>query len=150
MSNIQKPKYYSNGVELSRVVTNPSIYTNQNNCWEADFSSQFPIVSINQQDGTAVLNVGCPHEGYTIETQIKDNRTYGKSFLYSRDNILIAELYFEAGVANGSCTLYDSSGNLFFEGYFCNGFRSGIGKEFDKSGNVIFDGCFKMVNAFRI
>ena len=92
MSNIQKPKYYSNGVELSRVVTNPSIYTNQNNCWEADFSSQFPIVSINQQDGTAILNVGCPHEGYTIETQIKDNRMCEKSFLYSRDNILVAIL----------------------------------------------------------
>lgn len=143
MSNIQKPSYHSNGVELSHVVINPSIYTNQHVCWEADFSSQFPVSSISHQDGAAVLNVGSPHEGYTIETHVKDNKMYGKSSLFSKDNILVAELNFEAGIANGSCTLYDSAGNLFFDGYFSNGYRSGIGKEFDNAGNIIYDGCFK-------
>ena len=143
MSNIQKPSYHSNGVELSHVVINPSIYTNQHICWEADFSSQYPVSSIIHQDGAAVLNVGSPHEGYTIETHVKDNKMYGKSSLFSKDNILVAELNFEAGIANGSCTLFDSAGNLFFDGYFSNGYRSGIGKEFDNAGNIIYDGCFK-------
>ena len=143
MSNLQKMNSNSNGVELMDVVISPSDEKERMICWEAEFSSQFPVSLSNQRDGKTILNVNTPHEGYTIETQIKESKMQGKSYLYSGENILVAELNFEGGIADGPCKLYDTAGNLFFEGFFQNGYRSGGGKEYDREGNVVYDGYFK-------
>ena len=75
---------------------------------------------------------------------------HGKSYLYSNEELLVAELNFEDGEAEGPCTLYDTTSHLFFEGFFKNGYRSGKGKEYDRKGNVIFEGYFGLGKRLNI
>ena len=135
-------KNTSSEVELINLVINPSVDKERSSCWEECFSSQFPTGSMIEKNGMYIVQVGAPHEGYTIETHLLNNKMHGKSNLYSNEDLLMAELTFEEGVAEGPCTLYDTANLLFFEGYFKNGYRSGKGKEYDREGNVIFDGYF--------
>ena len=144
MFNFSNTKNGTSGVELVDVVINPSVDKERSSCWEQSFSSQFPTGSMIERDGINIVQVNFPHEGYTIETHIIRNKMQGQSSLYSNEDLLIAELNFEDGIANGPCRLYDTSNYLFFEGYFKNGYRSGKGKEFDRAGNVLFDGYFYM------
>ena len=154
MSYLQEINSNSNGVELMDVMISPSNEKERMICWEAEFSSQFPVNRSNQRDGKTILNVNTPHEGYTIETRIKESKMQGKSYLYSGENILVAELNFKDGIANGPCKLYDISGKLFFDGYYYNGYRSGEGKEYDREGNVVYDGYFnngkRLLNLVRL
>ena len=137
-------KNTSSEVELLNIVINPSVDKERSSCWEECFSSQFPTGYMIDKNGMYIVQVGAPHEGYTIETHLLNNKMHGKSNLYSNEDLLMAELTFEEGVAEGPCTLYDTSNLLFFEGYFKNGYRSGKGKEYDREGNVIFDGYFSL------
>ena len=134
----------SSEMELINIILNSSIDKERSSCWEECFSSQFPTGSMIEKNGKYIVQVGAPHEGYTIETHLLNNKIHGKSNLYSNEDLLIAELTFEEGVAEGPCTLYDTSNLLFFSGYFKNGYRSGKGKEYDREGNVIFDGYFSL------
>ena len=144
MSKTTKPKSESSGVGLIDIVINPSVDAERNHCWEMNFSSQFPVSSMVERGGITTVQVGYPHVGYSIETQVVNNKMQGKSTLCSNEDVLVAELNFEAGIAEGPCKLYDSSGYLFFEGRFRNGYRSGKGKEYDQEGNVSFEGFFFM------
>ena len=142
MSHIPNTQSTPGEVELLNIVICPSIDKEGNSCWEKCFSSQFPIVSMFERNGMYIMHVGSPHEGYSIETHLVHNKMHGKSYLYSNEDLLVAELNFEDGEAEGPCTLYDTDGILFFEGFFKNGYRSGKGKEYDRKGNVIFEGYF--------
>ena len=144
MSHIPNTQSTPSEVELLNIVINPSIDTEGNSCWEKCFSSQFPIVSMFERNGMYIMHVGSPHEGYSIETHLVHNKMHGKSYLYSNEELLVAELNFEDGEAEGPCTLYDTSSYLFFEGFFKNGYRSGKGKEYDREGKVIFEGYFDL------
>ena len=144
MPTITKSKNGQNETGLIDIVINPSVDEERGRCWELDFSSQFPVSSIVEKDEITTVQVGFPHEGYSIETRLVNNKMQGESTLCSNEDILVAELHFEGGIAEGPCKLYDSSGYLFFEGRFHNGYRSGKGKEYNQEGNVIFEGYYSM------
>ena len=134
----------SNEVGLVKMITQRSIEKERSSCWKHNFSSQFPIVSMTESDGMYIMHVGSPHEGYSIETHLMNNKMHGKSSVYSNKYQKVAELNFEDGKVQGPCTLYDTDGILFFKGFFKNGYRSGKGKEYDTEGKVIFDGYFHL------
>ena len=131
-------------VEMVSIDVDNSVEENRGSCWQDCLSNQFPITKCESDGKLSVFQVGVPHEGYTIETKLKNNKMNGKSKIVSKDDVVVAKLTFVDGVANGPCTLYDESGFLYFEGLFVDGYRSGKGKEFDSKGNVIFDGFFKL------
>ena len=130
--------------EMRATVVVPPYDKERSECWEGDFASQFPVNTQGQPDGMATLCVNTPHEGFRIEAQIVNGNMQGKASVYSNANILVAEVTFEAGIANGPCKLFDTTGKLFFEGNLKSGYRSGRGKEYDREGRVLFDGYFKM------
>ena len=144
MPTITKSKNGQNETGLIDIVINPSVDEERGRCWELNFASQFPVSSIVEKDEITIVQVGFPHEGYSIETQLVNNKIQGESTLCSNEDVLVAELNFEGGIAEGPCKLYDSSGYLFFEGRFHNGYRSGKGKEYNQEGNVIFEGYYSM------
>ena len=130
--------------EMRATVVVPPYDKERSECWEGDFASQFPVNTQGQPDGMATLCVNTPHEGFRIEAQIVNGNMQGKASVYSNANILVAEVTFEAGIANGPCKLFDTTGKLFFEGNLKSGYRSGRGKEYDREGRVLYDGYFKM------
>ena len=131
-------------VEITSIKVDNSVEENRGSCWQDCLSNQFPVTICESDGKLSVFQVGAPHEGYTIETHLKNNKMNGKSKIVSKDDVVVAKLTFVDGVANGPCTLYDNSGFLYFEGLFVDGYRSGKGKEFGNKGNVIFDGYFKL------
>ena len=131
-------------VEITSIKVDNSVEENRGSCWQDCLSNQFPVTKYESEGKLSVFQVGVPHEGYTIETQLKNDKMNGKSKIISNDDVVVAKLTFVDGVANGPCTLYDNSGFLYFEGLFVDGYRSGKGKEFGNKGNVIFDGYFKL------
>ena len=130
-------------VEIGSIRVDRSIEQQRGSCWEDCLSNQFPVTSFENVGNLSVFTVGAPHEGYTIETQLENNKMNGESSIISDEEIKVAKLFFQDGIANGPCTLYDSLGKLFFTGRFVNGYRSGRGKEYDTQGNVVFDGFFR-------
>ena len=117
-------------VEITSIKVDNSVEENRGSCWQDCLSNQFPVTKYESEGKLSVFQVGVPHEGYTIETQLKNDKMNGKSKIISNDDVVVAKLTFVDGVANGPCTLYDNSGFLYFEGLFVDGYRSGKGKEF--------------------
>ena len=121
--------------------------------WESNVSDQFPITSIEVNNGKAKAEVGYPHSGFCIESYVSNDKLNGKADIYSDMNILVASLEYVDGIANGPCTLYDEMGRLFFKGTFHNGMRQWRGREYDCEGNEVFDGFFekgKKLSIFKI
>ena len=141
---MQQPISNSGDNDNKATVVVPPYDKERSECWEGDFASQFPVNTQGQPDGMATLCVNTPHEGFRIEAQIVNGNMQGKASVYSNANILVAEVTFEAGIANGPCKLFDTMGKLFFEGNLKSGYRSGRGKEYDREGRVLYDGYFKM------
>ena len=112
-------------------------------CWKNNVSSEFPIIPVNISDGEIELLVDSPHNGYKIQTMMKNGRMNGESCIINDKSVVIAMLVFVDGVAEGNCTLYDNNGIIFFKGSFVNGYREGYGKEFDENGNMVYEGFFK-------
>ena len=140
---MQQPISNSGVNDNKATVVVPPYDKERSECWEGDFVSQFPVNTQGQPDGMATLCVNSPHEGFRIEAQIVNGNMQGKASVYSNANILVAEVTFEAGIANGPCKLFDTTGKLFFEGNLKSGYRSGRGKEYDREGRILFDGYFK-------
>ena len=90
-----------------------------------------------------ILNIGSPHNGFIIESVMKNGKLNGKAIMKNDKGIIIGEFVYVNGEANGLCKLYYDDGRLYFEGYLKNGYREGYGKEYDEKGNVIFEGLFK-------
>ena len=111
--------------------------------WESNVSDQFPITSIEVNNGKAKAKVGYPHSGFCIESYVSNDKLNGKADIYSDMNILVASLEYVDGIANGPCTLYDEMGRLFFKGTIHNGMRQWRGREYDCEGNEVFDGFFE-------
>ena len=140
-------------VEIVSIGVENKLEDGRGKCWQDSLSNQFPVINYENVGGISVFQVGAPHEGYTIETQLVNNKMNGKSKIVSNDDVVIAKLTFVDGIANGPCLLYDNSGFKYFEGLFVNGYRSGKGKEYDSKGNVIFDGYFllgKRAKLYRV
>ena len=91
--------------EMRATVVVPPYDRERSECWEGDFASQFPVNTQGQPDGMATLCVNTPHEGFRIEAQIVNGNMQGKASVYSNTNILVAEVTFEAGIANGPCKI---------------------------------------------
>ena len=144
MSSLDKEhESASSTVELSTIVVDKSENTERGSCWEYNVSEQFPIKSAPASSGFVVIEVDKPHEGYSIETTMKDSKMNGEATIRSDSNVLIAILNFVDGIASGPCTLYDNDGIVYFEGYFENGYREGRGKVYDENGELVFDGFYK-------
>ena len=103
-------------IELQEIQVNKAVEDNRCECWKYNVGEQFPMKSVKQESG--------------------------KCIVLSKDNIVIATLFFVNGVATGPCKLYDESGLLYYEGYLENGYRQGSGKEYDVSGNVVSEGFY--------
>ena len=129
-------------VELQTIHVDNASESIRCECWKHNVANQFPIKSINNSNGNLVVEVGSPHEGYIIRTTLLNSKLNGKSYIISNDNVIIAELYFENGIASGPCILYDELGLLFYTGYLENGYRQGRGVEYDEDGNVTFEGFY--------
>ena len=74
MPTITKSKNGQNETGLIDIVINPSVDEERGRCWELDFSSQFPVSSIVEKDEITTVQVGFPHEGYSIETRLVNNK----------------------------------------------------------------------------
>ena len=112
--------------------------------WNWCLTNQFPISTLEKIDSQKViLNIGAPHQGYTIQTKMNDGKLDGKATLKTANNTILAEFEYQSNEMKGECKLYYDSGELFFEGNLEGGYRQGLGKEYDKNGNVIFEGYFE-------
>ena len=112
--------------------------------WNKCITNQFPISTIDNSDSeNVILNIGSPHQGYAIQTKMRDGKLNGKATLKTMKNTIIAEFEYRSNELKGECKLYYDSGELYFEGNLEDGYRQGLGKEYDKNGNVIFEGCFE-------
>ena len=110
--------------------------------WNHCITNEFPISEVIRKGNEVILNIGSPHNGFVIESAMKDGKLNGKAIMKNDKGVLIGEFVYVNGEANGSCKLYNENGVLYFEGYLKNGYREGIGKEYDFEGNVIFEGIF--------
>ena len=106
--------------------------------WNHCITNEFPICEVIRKGNEVILNIGSPHNGFVIESVMKDGKLNGKAIMKNDKGVLIGEFVYVNGEANGSCKLYNENGNLYFEGYLKNGYREGIGKEYDMEGNVIY------------
>ena len=75
--------------------------------FSVNVANQFYIKSINTSNGEFVVEVGYPHEGYTIQTVLLNSKLNRKSYIISNDNLIIVQLYFDNGIASGLCILFD-------------------------------------------
>ena len=119
-------------------------------CWSFNVADQFPIQSVKEENNTCVVTVGPPHIYYSIKTTMVNGKMSGESIIFSSNDVRIATLVFENGIANGPCVLYDRSGLLFFEGRFEDGLRQGKGKEYDCNGNIVFEGFYEKGKRLKI
>ena len=133
----------SGAIELQAIQVDKACENKRCECWTYNVSDQFPIKSIHEASRKAIVEVGPPHEGYTIETSVINNKINGKAIIRSPDGIRIATLVYVDGVACGYCKLYDELGILYFKGYMENGYRHGRGTEYDENGNLVFDGFYE-------
>ena len=149
---MEKPRSSKNPglVEIGSIRVDPCIEQQRGECWKDCLSNQFPVTSYETVGHLSVFTVGAPHEGYTIETHLVNNKMNGESRIISDEEIKVAELFFQDGIANGPCTLYDSSGVRFFTGRFVDGYRTGRGKEYDTQGTVVFDGFFRLGKKMKL
>ena len=111
--------------------------------WNWCISTQFPIHSVIMNDGNSViLEVGSPHQGYTIHAHMNDGRLNGNATIQTPNNSVIAEFNYVQGNMTGPCELYYESGNIFFTGYLKDGYRQGKGTEYNEQGKEIFSGFY--------
>ena len=150
MSILAKPKVNAGNVYIDITPEERVESTKRGQCWEYKVSDQFPVKSFPDESGEVDVEVGYPHRGYHIKTTLKNKKMNGKSIIMSRNDVIVARLTFENGVATGPCTLYDDSGMLFFRGYFENGYRQGRGTEYDENENEIFNGFFSQGKRLKI
>ena len=130
-------------IELQEIQVDKACQSMRCQCWTYNITDQFPIKSISEISGNMIVEVGPPHEGYTIETTVINKTINGKSKIISPDKVVIASLVFVDGVACGPCKLYDEMGILYFKGYLENGLRQGRGTEYDENRRIVFDGFFE-------
>ena len=130
-------------IELQEIQVDNACQSVRCQCWAYNIADQFPINSISEISGNMIVEVGPPHEGYTIETTVINKKINGKSKIISPDKVMIASLVFVDGVASGPCKLYDEMGILYFKGYLENGLRQGRGTEYDENRKKVFDGFYE-------
>ena len=115
--------------------------------WSYCISNQFPISSVEKSDGkNVILMTGHPHQGYTIQTQMRDGKLNGVATIKSPDNNTVAKYHYKDNEISGECVLFYDSGELFFDGSLENGYREGFGIEYDKNGSELFIGSFENGN----
>ena len=149
MSNLVKGNTLASDIELTSINVEGSGNRIVDSWWEHNVSEQFPIKSVKEENGIALIEVDKPHEGCTIRTTLKNSKMDGESKIYSKKNILMASLTFVEGIACGPCTIY-KNGFVFFRGYFENGYREGRGQEYDGNGEMISDGFYSKGNKLKI
>ena len=141
MSN-PEAKTTRSGIFLFKSNVDDQGFSRQLDEWTGNMAEQFPIKITKFNEDNVDVQVSEPHRGYIINTTIKNGKMNGKSKIYNKSYVLVAELEYVDGIASGPCTLYDNDGFLFFEGYFVNGYREGRGKEYDENEKLVFDGFF--------
>ena len=101
--------------------------------FSVNVANQFYIKSINTSNGEYVVEVGYPHEGYTIQTTLLNSKLNGKSYIISNDNLIIVQLYFDNGIVSGLCILFDELDYYYYYYYLHSIWIMTI----DKEGNRI-------------
>ena len=132
----------NDNLELQAIQDSNKCKTARGECWKQNLANQFPVKEISSKKGELEVLVGAPHDRYTIQTTLLNYKLNGESHIISDEKVIVADLYFDNGIASGPCTLFDKSGLLFFRGRFENGYRHGKGTEYDENGNVIFEGIY--------
>lgn len=110
--------------------------------WNWCITSQFPICQVDKDNNKVVLQIGSPHQSYTIRTTMKNNRLNGPAVIMTPNNKVIAEFNYVDGEIEGECRLYYESGRIFFVGRLENGYRQGSGIEYNENGSILFQGFF--------
>ena len=110
--------------------------------WNWCITSQFPISQVDKNNNKVVLQIGSPHQSYTIRTTMKNNKLNGPAVIVTPNNKVIAEFNYVDGEIQGECRLYYESGSIFFVGRLENGYRQGSGIEYDENGSVVYQGLF--------
>lgn len=105
-------------IELQTIQVDNSSTSKQCECWSYNVAEQFSVIFYNQISGNAVVEVGNPHEGYSIEATVVNGNINDKSKILSPDKVMIPSFVFVDGIACGPWALYDKSGLLLFNGYF--------------------------------
>ena len=93
--------------------------------FSVNVANQFYIKSIDSSNGEFVVEVGYPHEGYTIQTTLLytiqttllNSKLNGKSYIISNDNLIIVQLYFDNKIASGLCILFDGLDYYYYYYY---------------------------------
>ena len=129
--------------ELQAIQVYNTLETARGECWKHNVATEFPVKSISSKNGELEVLVGAPHDGYTIQSTLLNYKLNGESHIISEEKVIVADLYFDNGLASGPCTLFDKSGLLFFRGNLENGYRQGMGTEYDENERVIFEGFFE-------
>ena len=70
-------------VEIVSIGVENNLEDSRGKCWQDSLSNQFPVINYENVGGISVFQVGAPHEGYTIETQLVNNKMNGKSKIIS-------------------------------------------------------------------
>ena len=70
-------------IELQEIQVDKACQSMRCQCWTYNITDQFPIKSISEISGNMIVEVGPPHEGYTIETTVINKTINGKSKIIS-------------------------------------------------------------------
>lgn len=81
-------------VELQEIQVDKVTQNNRCECWTHNIADQFPIRSIKEQSGDTIIEVGPPHEGYSIETTIINGKMNGISKILSPDKNKYSGMFF--------------------------------------------------------
>ena len=132
-------------VEIAPIQVEPEIkppLLSKKEVWSLFIPEQFPILQVEHNKKSVVLNIGPPHQDYTIETKMKNGKLEGKATLKNPQKKVIATFTYVENEMTGRCKIYYESGKLYFSGYLLKGYRHGLGKEYDSKGNLVFQGYY--------
>ena len=132
-------------VEIAPIQVEPEIkqpLLSEKEVWNLYIPEQFPILKVEHNKKEVVLNIGPPHQDYTIQTKMKNGKLEGKATLKNPQKKVIATFTYVESEMTGQCKIYYESGKLYFSGYLLKGYRHGLGREYDSKGNLIFEGYY--------
>ena len=132
-------------LEIAPIQVEPEIklpLLSEKEVWSLHIPEQFPILQVEHQKKAVVLNIGPPHQDYTIETKMKNGKLEGKATLKNPQKKVIATFTYVESEMTGKCKIYYETGKLYYSGYLLKGYRHGLGKEYDSNGNLVFEGYY--------
>ena len=98
--------------------------------WNWCLTNQFPISTIEKTDSeNVILKIGSPHQGYTIQTKMRDGKLDGKATLKTDGNTIIAKYEYRSNEIKGHANCIMIQENYILKGIL----KMGIVKDLEKS-----------------